>query len=292
MTINENPRKRFRTEPCMSASRPPSSLARARMGWFIALDGVRGPQEGVLIPRRRGGVSKSWSSLLLALGLLGLSSGCAASFKLKDPPPGFIEVSSSKWDGDAEVRMKAPDNVGLNITTFANNRGGTLPLWSEDMIKKFSDRGYVLTGQEAVKSRNGVEGTRFEFLHEPPGSDDGVKFYTAVLFVTDAWIVVVQIAGKSDLAGAHTDDLAGILAKIKIRGCKLRSDVCKAGQPRRFETGQLPKPNGPGPDADKPAEEQPAEEKPAEEKPVEAPPAEEKPADSKPTEEKKKPAPR
>ena len=105
-------------------------------------------------------VSKS-SLLLGRLGLgLGLlvSTGCASSFKLKDAPPGFIEVSSSKYDGDAELRMKAPDNVGLNITTFANYRGGTLPLWAEDMIKKLSDRGYVLQGQEAVKSGNGVEG--------------------------------------------------------------------------------------------------------------------------------------
>jgi hypothetical protein len=235
-------------------------------------------------------LSKSWSSALVALGLL-VSSGCASSFKLKDPPPGFIEVSSSKYDGDAELRMKAPDNVGLNITTFANSRGGTLPLWAEDMIKKLSDRGYVLTGQDAVKSGNGVEGTRFDFVHEPPGSDDGVKFYTAVLFVTDEWIVVVQIAGKSVLASQHGQDLERILGEIKVRGCKLKTKVCKAGQPRRFETAQLPKPNGPGPDADKPAEEKPAEEKPAEEKPVEAP-VEEKPADAKPTEDKKKPAPK
>jgi hypothetical protein len=233
-------------------------------------------------------LSKSWSSLLGMLALLGLSSGCASSFKLKDAPPGFIEVSSSKWDGDAELRMKAPDNVGLNITSFANYRGGTLPLWAEDMIKKFADRGYVLQGQEAVKSGNGVEGTRFDFLHQPPGSDDGPKFYTAVLFVTDEWIVVVQIAGKSELASQHGEDLAGILAKIKVRGCKLKTKVCKAGQPRRFETAQLPTPE-PEPEVEKPVEEKPVEEKPVEAAPVDAKPTE----DKKPTEakDKKKPAP-
>ena len=241
-------------------------------------------------------VSKS-SLLLGRLGLgLGLlvSTGCASSFKLKDAPPGFIEVSSSKYDGDAELRMKAPDNVGLNITTFANYRGGTLPLWAEDMIKKLSDRGYVLQGQEAVKSGNGVEGTRFDFVHEPPGSDDGVKFYTAVLFVTDEWIVVVQIAGKSELHNQHAQDLDRILGEIKVRGCKLKTKVCKAGQPRRFETSQLPKPNGPGPEGEKAAEEKPAEEQPVEEKPVEAAPPEAKPADAKPAEDKdkKKPAPK
>jgi hypothetical protein len=114
-----------------------------------------------------------------------------------------------------------------------------------------------------------------------------------VLFVTDEWIVVVQIAGKSDLAAQHGDDLAGILAKLKVRGCKLQTKVCKAGQPRRFETAQLPKPNVA--EADKPVEEKAVEEKPVEETPaVEDKPVEEKPADAKPIEpkDKKKPAPR
>ncbi|NJO85039.1 MAG: hypothetical protein HC828_21335 [Blastochloris sp.] len=102
-------------------------------------------------------------------------------------------MSSSKYDGEAELRMKAPDNVGLNITTFYNSRGGTLALWAEDMIKKLGERGYVLQRQSAVKSANGREGTRFDFSYEPPGSDDGLKFYTAVLFVTDDWQVVVQL---------------------------------------------------------------------------------------------------
>ena len=56
-------------------------------------------------------------SLPLALALA-TSTGCAASFTLKETPPGFIEVSSSQWGGDGELRMKAPDNVGINITTI------------------------------------------------------------------------------------------------------------------------------------------------------------------------------
>lgn len=212
----------------------------------------------------------SLSSITLMLGLVA-ASGCAASFKLEDPPPGFIEVSSSKYDGEAELRMKAPDNVGLNITTFYNSRGGTLALWAEDMIKKLGERGYVLQRQSAVKSANGREGTRFDFSYEPPGSDDGLKFYTAVLFVTDDWQVVVQLAGKAELEADHAEDLERILGEIKIRGCKVGSKVCKAGQPRQFETKQFSKPNTAG--DDKPAADQPAE--PA---PVEPAPAEDKPA--------------
>lgn len=198
-----------------------------------------------------------------------LASGCA-SFKLKDPPAGFIEVSYSKWDGDAELRMKAPDNVGLNITSFENQRGGTLPLWSSDMIKKLAARGYTLERQTAVESANGVAGTRFDFSYTPRGDDNAEeKFYTAVLFVTDDWQVVVQLAGNSTLAAEHASDVEQILREIKVRGCKAASKVCKAGQPAQMVGASTVKPNGPGPDeASKPDDEPSKPDKPAEPEPV------------------------
>ena len=170
----------------------------------------------------------------LSIALVSLLSGCA-SFKLKDPPPGFIEVSSSDYGGEAELRMKAPDNVGLNITTFYNRRGGKLPLWADDMVKKLGERGYALTGQTAVESGNGVAGTRFDFAYNPPGSDEQ-KFYTAVLFVSDEWQVVVQLAGSAELQGTHGEDLDRIIKQIKIRGCKLGEDTCKGPQPPMLST--------------------------------------------------------
>jgi len=181
--------------------------------------------------------------------LISLASGCA-SFKLKDPPAGFIEVNSSKWDGDAELRMKAPDNVGLNITSFDNSRGGTLPLWATDMVKKLAARGYTLEQQTPVKSANGVDGTRFDFSYTPRGTDDAQeKFYTAVLFVTDEWQVVVQMAGDEALEGDHAGDIGTILSEIKIGGCKIGSKVCKAGQPANLMSPAKPNPTT---DADEP----------------------------------------
>lgn len=177
------------------------------------------------------------------LGLLigaTLLTGCA-SFKLKDPPPGFIEVSSSDWGGEAELRMKAPDNVGLNITTFSNFRGGKLPLWADDLVKKLGARGYELVRQTPVKSGNGVAGTRFDFAYTPPGTEER-KFYTAVLFVTDEWRIVVQLGGQADLESAHAGDLDAIVRRIKIRGCKAGSDTCDGPQPIQLSTPTKAKP--------------------------------------------------
>jgi len=182
-------------------------------------------------------------ALLLGLSVVA-STGCAPSFKLKQAPPGFIEVNSyTDSDGEAELRMKAPDNVGINITTESNFRGGTLALWADDMVRKLGERGYVLLRQEAVESKNGVEGTRFDFRYNPPGGDGHERFYTAVLYVTDEWRVIAQLAGRIELEADHQTDLEQILGEIKITGCKIASKVCNTGQPRRYETGQPTKPN-------------------------------------------------
>jgi hypothetical protein len=135
-----------------------------------------------------------------------------------------------------------------------------LPLWSTDMVKKLAGRGYTLEQQTAVKSANGVEGTRFDFSYTPRGDDNAEeKFYTAVLFVTDDWQVVVQLAGNKTLAGDHNSDINDILREIKIRGCKAGSKVCKAGQPAQLMTpaAGATKPNTqpePKPEPEKPAD--------------------------------------
>ena len=204
-------------------------------------------------------ISKMSKLSLLTLSplLLALTTGCA-SFKLKEHAARLHRGLEHDWSGDAELRMKAPDNVGLNITSFENSRGGTLPLWSTDMVKKLAGRGYTLERQTAVKSANGVEGTRFDFSYTPRGSETAQeKFYTAVLFVTDEWQVVVQMAGDKTLEGDHASDVEKILREIKVSGCKVGSKVCKAGQPGSLSAPGVgepskptTKPNGPGPDAE------------------------------------------
>ncbi|GEM_PF-1326881 len=186
-------------------------------------------------PRLRSVFSRACVLTGLGLGLsFALLTGCS-SFKLKNPPPGFIEVNSSDWSGDSELRMKAPDNVGLNITTFPNFKGGKLPLWSDDLVKKLGARGYELVRQTAVESANGVAGARFDFRYQPPGTEEQ-KFYTAVLFVTDEWRVVVQLGGEAGLESAHNSDLEGILRDLKVRGCKVGKKTCEGPQPVRLST--------------------------------------------------------
>ncbi|MGB1013750.1 MAG: hypothetical protein ACPG4T_06430, partial [Nannocystaceae bacterium] len=125
--------------------------------------------------------------LVATFGLLNL--GACTPFQLK-PPPGFVEVE----DHYRHTRMKAHDQVGLSVRTFNNVRGGTQAYWAEDLVNKLGARGYTLQGQWAVKSKNGRSGTRFDFSYTPPDTNEQ-KFFIAVLFVTDEYRTVLQLAG-------------------------------------------------------------------------------------------------
>lgn len=169
--------------------------------------------------------------LLACLSLLAALGACAAPYKLKDPPAGLVSVES--WRG--YDRMKGGDDVGVNISSFDNYAGGSLAIWSDDLVRKLGRRDYTLVRQTPVKSANGVAGTRFDFDYVSP-ADDAPKFYTAILFVTDAWRVVVQVAGDREHRGAYEPKTEAILDEIKVRGCKLGTKVCRGDQPPPLRT--------------------------------------------------------
>lgn len=183
--------------------------------------------------------------LLFLIATASLTTACA-THKL-EPPQGFAQVSH---DDDSTVMM-APDHVGLNVRVWDNVKGGSLSFWAEDLVNKLGARGYTLKAQKAVKSKNGVAGTRFDFDYTAP---DGVdKFYSTVLFASDDYRVVLQVAGNAELGPRYLADLDGIAAQTTVRGCKLSKSLCKSAQPRPLSS---PKPT---PEAEPPASPSPVE---------------------------------
>jgi hypothetical protein len=156
-------------------------------------------------------------------------SGCAA-YKM-EPPVGFALVDESSY----ELRMKAQDNVGVKLQRFENVKGGTLAYWASDLVTKLGKRGYVLTGQSAVETRNGREGTRFDFDYTIPGTDKP-KFFTVSLFVTDKYRFAVQVAGDRQFAATYRGRTGEILDALVVRGCKLASKICGSPQPGKLQT--------------------------------------------------------
>ncbi len=179
----------------------------------------------------------------LLLGLT-LSTGCS-KYKL-EPPTDFVEVHAYS----SEVRMKAQDNVGLNLRAFKNVRGGSLSFWGSDLVDKLSDRGYRLVAQAPARSKNGVVGTRFDFDYTPQGKETP-KFYIAVLFVTDEYRFVLQVAGDKAREAAYTGRIDEITDDLKVRGCAVASKICKGPQPPQLRRSGPAGPKGPAGDEPK-----------------------------------------
>lgn len=151
--------------------------------------------------------------------LLG-SSGCGRPFESL-PPEGFVVVEQD-WD---ESHMKAGDRVGMKVRTFENMAGGTLKFWGEDLVEKLTARGYTLVATREVESRNGVVGAQFDFDYTLPGTDDQ-KFLVVVVFATDDYRHVVQVAGDRALREDHAQDLDAFVGAARVAGCKRRSKIC------------------------------------------------------------------
>lgn len=168
--------------------------------------------------------------ILLSSVLLAAVTGCNA-YRL-EPPKGFAEVDQDR----SGTRMKAGDDVGLNLRVFPNVDGGTLQFWSEDLVRKLGKRGYVLVAQSETRSKNRVTGTRFDFSYAVPGTESEKKFYSVVLFVTDEHVFALQLAGDEDLRARHVASLDDIAHDTKVRGCKSWKDTCHGPQPSKLQT--------------------------------------------------------
>lgn len=166
----------------------------------------------------------------LVIGVAAVAMGGCASFKLREAPSGFAEVHRD-GSGLAELRAKAGDKVGLRVVSFGNVRGGSLAYWSQDLVDKLGARGYTLVRHAPARSANGVVGTRFDFDYSPPGAEDQTFFYSVVLFATDEYRVVIQMAGDHGRAVVHGPELDAVAAAIRVRGCRARSRICRGAQP-------------------------------------------------------------
>jgi len=170
-----------------------------------------------------------WTALFgMLVALTSFATGCASSkgFKLTDAPSGFAEVES--WRDHA--RYKAGDDVGLRVDALPNVKGGTLEYWAEDLVEKLAERGYTLKVQTAVEAKSGRDGTRFDFSYRSPITGED-KFFTTILFTTDDWRVVVQVAGDEALSSKLDARVEDTLALLRVRGCKPGKSVCNAPQP-------------------------------------------------------------
>ena len=171
----------------------------------------------------------------LAIGAALLSGGCATTQAMRwhddRPPAGYVHASGYETSTLPVVRYKGAHQRGLKVHTFENPKGGTLAYWTRDLVEKLQERGYKLDSQSAITSANEVNGARLDFTYTPVAHEGEPvpesSYYTALLFVSDEYRVVLQLAGPVEQANAGRSEAANLLSGLEIGGCKRRKSICR-----------------------------------------------------------------
>jgi hypothetical protein len=172
--------------------------------------------------------------LATTIAALTLAGGCASknalSWQDDRPPHGYVHANGQIDETLPVVRYKGSHARGLKIHSFDNPAGGDQAFWSAELVEKLQARGYVLQRQSPIRSGNDVAGTRLDFSYQgvvhPDEPAPQVSYYTALLFVTDEFRVVVQLAGPATEQERARAEIPAILQGIKIGGCKRRQSIC------------------------------------------------------------------
>lgn len=155
---------------------------------------------------------RGWASALaLVLVALGAAAGCNA-FSVKTP--GSF-VSLERMRSRVYYKAVSPDNAVITISAFEHKDQGTLGYWTEILKREMTLRkGYVLKAVETVKAASGLEGRRLTF----ETASGSTKYrYAANLFVTKAYIHVIETAAKEKAYAEHQAAFDAALASFRPR---------------------------------------------------------------------------
>jgi hypothetical protein len=146
--------------------------------------------------------------------LLALVAGLTAcnTFAVKTPQ-GF--VSLERYRTQTYYKAVSPDNAVITVTAFEHRDQGSLDFWTGILKREMVlQKGYKLTGAEAVRTGGGHEGRQLLFT-----TMNGTSPYTyeATLFVTRRYIYVIEAAARAKRFKAHRGSVDALIASFRPR---------------------------------------------------------------------------
>lgn len=150
----------------------------------------------------------------LSIGLLALVASLAGcnTFAVKTPQ-GF--VSLKRYRSKTYYKAVSPDNAVITISVFEHKDKGSLDFWASILKREMVlQKGYKLTGADAVRTRGGLEGRQLSF-----STKNGTTpyIYESTLFVTGPYIYVIEAAAQAKRFKAHRGSIDALIASFRPR---------------------------------------------------------------------------
>jgi len=149
--------------------------------------------------------------LIGLLVLMATLAGCN-TFAVKTPQ-GF--VSLQRYRSKIYYKAVSPDNAVITISAFEHQDKGSLDYWTAILKREMVlQKGYKLTGAEAVRTHGGLEGRQLTF-----STKNGTTpyAYESTLFVTGRYIYVIEAAAKAKRFKAHRGSIDALVASFRPR---------------------------------------------------------------------------
>lgn len=149
--------------------------------------------------------------LVTLVALVAALAGCN-TFAVKTPQ-GF--VSLKRYRTKIYYKAVSPDNAVITISAFKHTDKGSLDFWAAILKREMVlQKGYKLTGAEAVRTRSGLAGRRLSFTTK---SGTTPYAYESTVFVTGRYIYVIEAAAKAKRFKAHRGSIDALIASFRPR---------------------------------------------------------------------------
>jgi hypothetical protein len=142
-------------------------------------------------------------SLSLAAVLFALS-GCGHSFQTKTPS-GFVQLEEEA-DSQYAYRATTADGLVLAVRELEHEPQGDAQFWVNAIENTLRQRGgYALLEKKSAKTQSGLVGTTLRFGHD---EQQRPHEYRVTVFVTPAYIYVLEVGGTQKLLADHAADIS------------------------------------------------------------------------------------
>ena len=125
-----------------------------------------------------------------------------------------LPKSFRKFEEADAFKLITADGVMLKTREVENYPKGDLDFWTDALGRHLTERGYLLNETACFSTNAGEKACTLTFLL-PHGTEDWV--YSETIFVEDADIVLVEVAGPFDRHAKVKDELAAALKTFEPR---------------------------------------------------------------------------
>ena len=134
---------------------------------------------------------------LLTLASLTAALGCAPSFEM-GLPSRFVVLEADRGDALSGYvqRGTTPDGVVVGLRSIEHRVQGSLPFWSEAVVRRLRDQeGYAVLSEDSIEAANGQAGHLIRLGRDLNGH--GYR-YTVAVFATPSHLWIADAGGRAE----------------------------------------------------------------------------------------------